>query len=143
MKLPSAFLTLSALVALAAASAASAVPDSPATTTARASGPPTRAQIAAPAPIQALPAQPQVHRFPVNAAKGLIGHAVNTAALIETVAVLIQLRDGFVHPNIGLHDPVRPLPYAGDAAVPRPVRRALKTAFGFGGFNAALILEAA
>lgn len=72
MKLPSAFLTLSALVALAAASAASAVPDSPATTTARASGPPTRAQIAAPAPIQALPAQPQVLRFPVNDAKGLL-----------------------------------------------------------------------
>lgn len=78
----------------------------------------------------------------VNAAKGLLGHAVNTAGLVETVAVLIQMRDGFVHPNVGLVDPVRPLPYAGPKAVRRPVRRAMKTAFGFGGFNAAVILEA-
>jgi malonyl-ACP decarboxylase len=79
----------------------------------------------------------------VNAAKGLIGHAVNAAGLIETVATLIQMRGGFVHPNIGLLDPVCPLPYAGASTVSRPVRRAMKTAFGFGGFNAALILEAA
>ena len=79
----------------------------------------------------------------VNAAKGLLGHAVNAAGLIETVAVLIQMRDGFVHPNAGLSDPVRPLPYAGPKAIRRPVRRSMKTAFGFGGFNAALILEAA
>jgi malonyl-ACP decarboxylase len=79
----------------------------------------------------------------VNAAKGLIGHAVNAAGLIETVATLIQMRGGFVHPNIGLLDPVRPLPYAGASTLSRPVRCAMKTAFGFGGFNAALILEAA
>lgn len=79
----------------------------------------------------------------VNGAKGLLGHAVNAAGLIETVAALIQMRDGFVHPNVGLCDPVRPLPYAGAASVARPVRRVMKTAFGFGGFNAALILEAA
>jgi malonyl-ACP decarboxylase len=78
----------------------------------------------------------------VNAAKGLIGHAVNAAGLIETVAALIQMRDGFVHPNAGLSDPVRALPYAGAAAVSRPVHTVMKTAFGFGGFNAALILEA-
>ena len=78
----------------------------------------------------------------VNAAKGLLGHALNTAGLVETVAVLIQMRDGFVHPNVGLVDPVRPLSYAGPKAVRRPVRRAMKTAFGFGGFNAAVILEA-
>ncbi|WP_049974260.1 beta-ketoacyl synthase N-terminal-like domain-containing protein [Azospirillum sp. B4] len=77
----------------------------------------------------------------VNATKGLIGHALNAAGLVETVATLIQMRDGFVHPNIGLVDPVRPLPYAGAVAVRRPTRRAMKTAFGFGGFNAALILE--
>jgi malonyl-ACP decarboxylase len=79
----------------------------------------------------------------VNAAKGLIGHAVNAAGLIETVATLIQMRGGFVHPNVGLLDPVCPLPYAGASTVSWPVRRAMKTAFGFGGFNAALILEAA
>ena len=78
----------------------------------------------------------------VNAAKGLLGHAVNAAGLVETVAVLIQMRDGFVHPNVGLSDPVRALPYAGPKAIRRPVRRAMKTAFGFGGFNAAVILEA-
>ena len=78
----------------------------------------------------------------VNAAKGLIGHAVNAAGLIETVALLVQMRDGFVHPNVGLSAPERPLPYAGSTTIVRPTRRALKTGFGFGGFNAALILEA-
>jgi malonyl-ACP decarboxylase len=79
----------------------------------------------------------------VNATKGLLGHGVNAAGLIETVGTLLQMRDGFIHANIGLSDPVRPLPYAGAEAVVQPVRRAMKTSFGFGGFGAALILEAA
>lgn len=79
----------------------------------------------------------------VNAPKGLIGHGLNAAGLVETVAVAAQIAGGFVHPNLHLEAPVRPLHYAGPAAVDRPVRRVLKTGFGFGGFNAALVLEGA
>ena len=78
----------------------------------------------------------------VNAPKGLIGHGLNAAGLVETVVAVIQLRDGFVHPNAALAEPVVPLRYAGSQAENRMIRRVLKTSFGFGGFNAALVLEA-
>jgi|GEM_PF-2172243 len=77
----------------------------------------------------------------VNAAKGLIGHGLNAAGLVETVAAAVQIENGFVHPNAHLENPVRPLRYAGGRAESRTVRRVLKTGFGFGGFNAALVLE--
>lgn len=72
MKLPQAFLALSALFSLAAASAASAVPDGPAAVTRKTAAHPTRAQLAAPAPIQATLAGSHPHSFPVNDAKGLL-----------------------------------------------------------------------
>ncbi|CAM5316429.1 hypothetical protein SHIRM173S_07539 [Streptomyces hirsutus] len=37
----------------------------------------------------------------VNAVKGLAGHALTAAGLLSAVAVVVQLRDGFVHPTHG------------------------------------------
>ncbi len=42
----------------------------------------------------------------VNATKGLTGHCLYAAGLVEAVAVLIQLKRGFVHPNRNLENPI-------------------------------------
>jgi len=80
----------------------------------------------------------------LNATKALTGHCLNAAGVIEAVATVLQLRDGFVHPNPGLRDPVEPgWRFAGPVAEATRVRTALSCSFGFGGFNAAVVLRAA
>lgn len=77
----------------------------------------------------------------VNATKGLIGHCLSAAGVIETVAVAIQMAEGFVHPNPGLVTPIgHGLRYAGPVAIKTEIACALSNSFGFGGFNSSLVL---
>ena len=81
--------------------------------------------------------------MPVTASKGTIGHTLGAAGALETVACLWMLRDGVVPPcaNFVEFDPecgIRPV----TAPLRKEVRVILKTAAGFGGQNAALVLGA-
>lgn len=77
----------------------------------------------------------------VNATKGLIGHCLSAAGVVETVACLLQLEGGFLHPNRNLIEPIDPvLGFVGGQAEPASPRVALKNGFGFGGFNSSLVL---
>jgi malonyl-ACP decarboxylase len=80
----------------------------------------------------------------VNATKGLIGHCLATAGVIETVASAIQLADGFLHPNPSLQEPIeKDLRYVGPRAIDAEIRYALSNSFGFGGFNSSIVLHRA
>ncbi len=77
----------------------------------------------------------------VNATKGLIGHCLAAAGVIEAVATIIQMTGGFLHPNPGLGIPIASgLRYVGESAQEVEVRCALTNSFGFGGFNSSLVL---
>lgn len=79
---------------------------------------------------------------PVNATKGLTGHCLTAAGVVEAAATLVQMRDGFVHPNANLENPIDPeCRFVGRAAEPRSVRVALSNSFGFGGINTAIVIE--
>ncbi|MFD9717245.1 beta-ketoacyl synthase N-terminal-like domain-containing protein [Streptomyces sp. NPDC059076] len=79
----------------------------------------------------------------VNAPKGLAGHALTAAGTLTAAAVAVQLRDGFVHPNPWLRAPIDNAPrLVGATAVDTPLRWAVSNAFGFGGFNSALVWRA-
>ncbi|MBA4741455.1 MAG: hypothetical protein H2060_01945 [Azoarcus sp.] len=80
----------------------------------------------------------------VNAPKSLFGHALSAAGVFETVCCVLQMVTGHAHGNRGLTRPQvdgpRYVPAGGvDVALPA----VLKTAFGFGGFNAAVALTEA
>ncbi|AFX98612.1 ptzH [Candidatus Endolissoclinum faulkneri L2] len=77
----------------------------------------------------------------VNAPKGLIGHGLNVAGLVETIVVVSQITNGFLHPNLNLESPVKPLRYIGAVAIEQSVNKVLKSSFGFGGFNASIVVE--
>jgi malonyl-ACP decarboxylase len=78
----------------------------------------------------------------VNATKGLIGHCLGTAGVIETVATAIQIAGGFLHPNPNLRTPIGPgLRYVGTRAVDVEIGYALSNSFGFGGFNSSIVLR--
>ena len=80
----------------------------------------------------------------INATKGLTGHAIFAAGLIEAVAVLVQLSEGFLHPNRNLETPIEPeLRFVGSSRADTSCRVALSNAFGFGGINTAVVFEKA
>jgi len=77
----------------------------------------------------------------VNATKGLTGHCLCAAGVIEAVATIVQMRDGFLHPNPGLERPIDDrCRFVGPAAQPARIDYALSNGFGFGGFSTSILL---
>jgi 3-oxoacyl-[acyl-carrier-protein] synthase II len=82
---------------------------------------------------------------PVNSIKAALGHTMGAAAALEAVMCLIAGREGVVPQTLGLEepDPACELDHViGSSRAVRP-RISLSTSLGFGGCNAALVLEAA
>ena len=79
----------------------------------------------------------------VNATKELTGHCLHAAGVVEAVATVVQIGQGFVHPNPNLARPIDPeFRFVGPAARPAAIGAALSSSFGFGGFNASVVLAA-
>ena len=86
--------------------------------------------------------------FPLtNSLKSMIGNSLSAAGSIETVASILQIVHGFVHPNINLDDPnpeiinlvsVDKLPIK---MIKKEVNIVAKANFGFGDVNSCLILS--
>ncbi|ASU34579.1 beta-ketoacyl-[acyl-carrier-protein] synthase family protein [Mucilaginibacter xinganensis] len=86
--------------------------------------------------------------FPLtNSLKSMIGHSLSAAGSIETVASILQIVHGFVHPNINFEDPnpeitnlvsLDKLPVK---MIKKEVNIVAKANFGFGDVNACLILS--
>ena len=85
--------------------------------------------------------------FPtITSTKSMIGHALGAAGAIESVATVLMLKGGFVHPSINCED-VHPdiEPFA--ASIPHELREtpeariAIKAGFGFGDVNACVVLR--
>lgn len=88
---------------------------------------------------------PRARAIPVNSIKGAFGHTMGAAATLEAIMCLLASRHGVVPPTLGLEepDPECDLDYV--PRLPRPTRPrvSLSTSAGFGGCNAALVLEGA
>jgi 3-oxoacyl-[acyl-carrier-protein] synthase-1 len=81
----------------------------------------------------------------VSSTKGLTGHSIGAAAAQELIYTLIMMRDGFAAANTNLDalDPELPsLPLLRETRG-ADIRRALSLSLGFGGTNAALVVERA
>ena len=85
--------------------------------------------------------------FPViTSTKSMIGHALGAAGALESVACVLMLRDGFVHPSINCED-VHPEIEAYAGSIPHVVRELpdlntmIKAGFGFGDVNACAIFR--
>jgi 3-oxoacyl-(acyl-carrier-protein) synthase len=82
----------------------------------------------------------------ITATKSMIGHALGAAGAIESVASILMLSGGFVHPSLNCED-VHPdiAPYA--ASIPHEARAMpelrviAKAGFGFGDVNACLVFR--
>lgn len=82
----------------------------------------------------------------INATKSMIGHLLGAAGAVGTIATVLQLQKGFVHPNRNL-DNVDP-ELAGYNLAPKhfvekQIKAGIVDAFGFGGQNASLLVAKA
>jgi 3-oxoacyl-[acyl-carrier-protein] synthase II len=87
-------------------------------------------------------------KIPVSSTKSAIGHLLGAAGAVESIATLLALRDRIAPPTLNYGEPdegldldyvpneARPLPNGDSPAI------GLSNAFGFGGHNAVLCLEA-
>ena len=80
----------------------------------------------------------------LNATKSMLGHTCWAAPTVETVASVLQMRAGRLHPSINIDeiDPEVDLDVCAGRVVDHPVRHLLKNSFGFGGINSVSILKA-
>lgn len=79
---------------------------------------------------------------PVNSLKGYYGHTLGAAGLIESIIAAQSLKTGLVIPTIGFEQigVSQPLNIC-HTLLSAPLTHCLKTASGFGGCNAALVLS--
>ncbi|WP_394834231.1 beta-ketoacyl-[acyl-carrier-protein] synthase family protein [Pendulispora rubella] len=81
---------------------------------------------------------------PISSNKSMTGHSITAAGALEAIATIYTIREGIIPPTINLHnpDPQCDLDYVPNTSRRRETRVALSNAFGFGGHNCALVLEA-
>ena len=77
----------------------------------------------------------------ISATKSLVGHSIGASAAIGSIATIMALHTGIVHPTINLDeaDPECDLDYTPNQAQQKNPRAALCNAFGFGGNNASIV----
>ena len=86
---------------------------------------------------------PRAETLPVNGIKGALGHTMGAAATLEALTCLLAARHGVVPPTAGFEELDPECGLAGVSAQPQRARPrvSLSTSLGFGGCNAALVLE--
>jgi 3-oxoacyl-(acyl-carrier-protein) synthase len=81
----------------------------------------------------------------VNATKSLIGHGLGASGSMESVATVLQLAHGFLHPSLNcgdFHPEIAALaPRVPQSSIPSQCRVALKTSFGFGDVNSCAVFK--
>jgi 3-oxoacyl-[acyl-carrier-protein] synthase II len=83
------------------------------------------------------------YRIPISSTKSMIGHSITAAGAIETVASILIMNKGIIHPTINYEtpDPECDLDYVPNVARQAQVNVCLKNSFGLGGENCCLVLK--
>ncbi len=81
--------------------------------------------------------------LPLSSIKSMIGHLICAAGAVEAVAMALTLKHSVLPPTINLisPDPICDLDYVPNSARDKRIRSAISTSFGFGGQNAALVMQ--
>jgi malonyl-ACP decarboxylase len=83
-----------------------------------------------------------LQRLWINSTKGLLGHCLFSAGVVECIATIIQMREGFLHPNANLVEPLDgECRFCGQQPIEQTVEIALSNSFGFGGINTSVVIR--
>lgn len=82
------------------------------------------------------------HSALVNSTKSLIGHGITSAGLVEVVASVIQMNEGFVHESRNLESAVKSdINWAKSLNDQQQLSWCISNSYGFGGINTSLVLK--
>jgi 3-oxoacyl-[acyl-carrier-protein] synthase-1 len=83
-----------------------------------------------------------MEKVPVNSLKGYYGHTLGAAGILESIVTIHSMKENIILPTMGFSTPGTEKPVNIVKEMNRKtLRTCLKTASGFGGCNAAIILE--
>jgi malonyl-ACP decarboxylase len=78
----------------------------------------------------------------INSTKSLTGHCLTAAGVIETIATIIQMKEGFIHPNLNLEHPIDDeCKFSRQQSIETSISTAMNNSFGFGGINTSVIIK--
>jgi 3-oxoacyl-[acyl-carrier-protein] synthase II len=85
----------------------------------------------------------QAYKIPISSTKSMIGHSITAAGAIETIATILVINKGIIHPTINYEtpDPECDLDYVPNVGRPIQPNVCLKNSFGLGGENCCLVLK--
>ena len=83
------------------------------------------------------------YKLKINAPKSMLGHTCWSAPAVETVAGLLQMKHGKLHPSINVEDQDEQidLDVCANEAVDHEIQIMLKNSFGFGGLNCCALFQ--
>jgi len=83
------------------------------------------------------------YKIPISSTKSMIGHGITAAGAIESIAAILVINKGIIHPTINYEtpDPDCDLDYVPNVARPAQVNVCLKNSFGLGGENCCLVFK--
>jgi 3-oxoacyl-[acyl-carrier-protein] synthase II len=83
------------------------------------------------------------YKVPVSSTKSMTGHLLGAAGVIEAIACIFALREGFIPPTINYRtpDPECDLDYVPNKGRTADVQYAISNSLGFGGHNATLVFK--
>ena len=79
----------------------------------------------------------ELERIKINAPKSMLGHTCWSAPNVETVAAILQMQRGWLHPSINIEslDPEVDVDVCANEPTQQEVNVFVKNSFGFGGIN--------
>lgn len=83
------------------------------------------------------------YEVPISSTKSMTGHLLGATGAIELMACMFAIKHGIIPPTINLEypDPLCDLNYVPNVAIKKETRVAMSNSFGFGGHNAAIIIQ--
>ncbi len=82
-------------------------------------------------------------KLKISSLKSMTGHCIGAAGAIESIASILGMNEGYVHPTINYEnpDPECDLDYVPNVGIRMPVRAFIKNSMGFGGQNAVVVFK--
>lgn len=78
----------------------------------------------------------------LNSTKGLSGHCLCSAGVVEAIATVIQMQNNFIHPNLNLNTSIKKnARFNGATAISSNIITAMSNSFGFSGINTSIVLK--